>query len=972
MSRSKSVYVIAIIILLTASHAVAEPYENSRAIAVSGGENHTLVLTADANLWACGDNGWYQLGIGDDTTDQMLLVRVFDGDANSPSGFLENIISIDSGWKHSLAIDINNNVLAWGDNDEGELGNAGDGPYKTAPILVHDGEMGTTLGLLENIVAVSAARSGEYSLALDDANHCWSFGLNNKGQLGNGQSGSSEKEDTPVAVHAGEQNPGNPGGPLSDIVSISAGEEHSAAVDSNGSVFCWGDNLFRLGGSGKLGTGSAVSNSDTPVQVKGEQPGGTYLKNIVAVSVGWDHTLALEEYEEYDLLKALLDPNYTGPDPNHQGKVFSWGCNGQIWEQNCHGGQLGDGTTTNRSTPVIVHAGEQNPTNPNSALKGIIAVSAGENHSLALDVNGFVFAFGCNYYGQLGNGTTDPCTTPVQVIAADTNQPLSGIVAVSAAYWHNLAIDVNGTVWTWGMMDEGRLGLGSAIKAEISTTAHPINLVLNRSKGNYYFGIQTAIDDANNGDVIEATMGTYYEDVDFKTRTITLTSVNPENSDVAEGTVIYGSSDAWIPSVKFYNNSGSALTGFTVTGTDDGIVCTSSSPEITKCVITNNDYRGIYCTNSDTNITDCIINNNGDYGIQSSATEISVHNCIINNNDSNGVYINTSSEKVAITNNIINHNADNGIYSYAYTNSGSVDVAIKNNWIYNNGTDGTGDGIYIEFAYPNPAVIRNNTIADNNDYGIRAGSSTYVGVTNCILWDNGLGQLNNCSATYSCIDIDPISGAHNINSDPCFADDANNFHIKPESKCIDNANSALVTDPNETDIDGECRIMDGDFNGTDIVDMGADELYWPKCDYDRSEIVNFVDFTFFANAWQTTNTTIDLDDDNFVDINDLILFCRDWLWVAPWSARYEQMMMAGGDGEGMVMLAESTVPAVPLPALSYSSTATTEAEPLSTERIKELIDWTERLLETDDELKELVGEAEIQKILDSLKAELEN
>jgi len=358
-----------IIISITTSIAIANLYDNSRAIVVSGGEDHTLVLTADANLWACGDNGWYQLGIGDTTTDQKLLVRVHGvNDVN----LLENIIAIDSGWKHSLAIDINNNVLAWGDNDKGELGD-GTNWEKKSPVLVHDGEMVTDSNYLENIIAVSAGRSGEYSLAFDDSNHCWSWGLNHLGQLGDG---SEQTRTTPVQVKSGEQDPCNANTPLDGIVGISAGEAHSAAVDSNGAVFCWGDNYFRLGGSGKLGIGGGAG-STTPVHVlRGEQPGGTYLKNIVAVSVGWDHTLALEDYVPFD--------------PNRQGRVYSWGCNGQVWEQDCHGGQLGDGTTTNRSTPVIVHAGEQNPTNPNSALKAIIAVSAGENHSIALEIDGIM------------------------------------------------------------------------------------------------------------------------------------------------------------------------------------------------------------------------------------------------------------------------------------------------------------------------------------------------------------------------------------------------------------------------------------------------------------------------------------------------------------------------------------------------------------------------------------------------------
>ena len=371
MSRSKSVYVIVIIILLTVSLAIAGPYENSRAIAVSGGENHTLVLTADANLWACGDNGWYQLGIGNTTTDQKLLVRVHGvNDVN----LLENIVGADSGWKHSLAIDFNNNVLAWGRNNEGQLGNRGEGLYKSAPVLVHDGEMVTDSNYLENIIAVSAGRSGEYSLALDVNGFVWAWGLNNKGQLGNGESGLGLKE-------------------------------------------------------------------LTPVQVKGEQPGtGTYLEHIVEVSIGWDHTLALEEYEEYDLLKAQQDPNYTGPDPNHQGRVYSWGSNGEVsWEGYCNGGQLGDGSYDSNSTPVVVRAGEQNQQYPDSNLIGIIAVSAGENHSIALDVNGFVFAWGYNGFGE--------CDVP----------EYDDFTAIAAGGFYSLGLRADGSIAAWGRDHVGQL-----------------------------------------------------------------------------------------------------------------------------------------------------------------------------------------------------------------------------------------------------------------------------------------------------------------------------------------------------------------------------------------------------------------------------------------------------------------------------------------------------------------------------------
>lgn len=225
-------------------------------------------------------------------------------------------------------------------------------------------------------------------------------------------------------------------------------------------------------------------------------------------------------------------------------------------------------------------------------------------------------------------------------------------------------------------------------------------------------------------------------------------------------------------------------------------------------------------------------------------------------------------------------------------------------------------------------------------------------MTSCIIWDNSSGSTQNCNKTYC------------WENDPCFidSDDPNEFHLGPNSPCIDAGDSNLI-DPNETDIDGEDRIMKGK---TELrVDIGADEYYWPKCDYDKSGIVNFVDFTFFAAVWQDNNDTIDLDGDpcSFVDIDDLKLFCNDWLWVAPWSAQYEQMMMAGGS-PGLDMIAESTAAAV-----TSSAAATAEAEPLTDERIKELIEWTEDLLQ-DPELT--LDETRIRIILDSLKAELEN
>src|SRR5260221_8815504 len=115
------------------------------------------------------------------------------------------------------------------------------------------------------------------------------------------------------------------------------------------------------------------------------------------------------------------------------GSVQCWGLN--------RNGQLGDGTTTNRSAPVPVRN-----------LASVISVAAGEVHSCALLSNGFVNCWGDNSQGQLGNGTTSPSATPVTV---------SGLVnatALSSGFDHNCAVRADGTVWCWGRNDFGQLG----------------------------------------------------------------------------------------------------------------------------------------------------------------------------------------------------------------------------------------------------------------------------------------------------------------------------------------------------------------------------------------------------------------------------------------------------------------------------------------------------------------------------------
>ncbi len=123
------------------------------------------------------------------------------------------------------------------------------------------------------------------------------------------------------------------------------------------------------------------------------------------------------------------------------GTVAAWGAN----DQANGGGQLGDGTTVNHTSPAPVHN-----------LTGITQVAAGPGHALAIGAGGQVWAWGINTDGQLGDGTLVTRLTPQPVPG------LTGIVQVTVGLRHSLALRSDGTVWAWGDNSAGQLGDGGA------------------------------------------------------------------------------------------------------------------------------------------------------------------------------------------------------------------------------------------------------------------------------------------------------------------------------------------------------------------------------------------------------------------------------------------------------------------------------------------------------------------------------
>jgi parallel beta-helix repeat protein len=350
----------------------------------------------------------------------------------------------------------------------------------------------------------------------------------------------------------------------------------------------------------------------------------------------------------------------------------------------------------------------------------------------------------------------------------------------------------------------------------------------------------------------------------------------------------------------------------------DGINFTNSHITLNRCTIEDNKNYGIDCSSSsNVEITDCNIANNVNNGINCDSSVLEITKCKIQGNGNKGVEV-TSASFPTITNNIICNNAHHGI-----SMSDCEDIVIKNNWIHRNGYGypGDGSGLYLRNSI-SPPIVRNNTIVKNTPYGIYVFYGRDPCLINDIVYNNGTGPIQNIVserglggvlASYCCIG-GGFAGTDNISCDPCFRNpDTNDFHLKKDSNCIDRGDPSLNYE-GEKDIDGHCRVM---FGKSDTrVDIGADE-FSPKADYNGDMIVNFVDFVQFAAAWKSTNApSISLDNDNDVDVNDLDLFCNDWLWIAPCSEMYQLLSEQSEDNLNMSAETVSLVSIIETPAIA--------------------------------------------------------
>jgi len=367
-----------------------------------------------------------------------------------------------------------------------------------------------------------------------------------------------------------------------------------------------------------------------------------------------------------------------------------------------------------------------------------------------------------------------------------------------------------------------------------------------------------------------------------------------------------------------------------------------------------------------------------------------ITNCTFRNNKGEcggGLYNYSSSPTV--TNCIFSDNTASLYGGGVYNDQVNSATEFTNCVFYDNKAEYYGGGMVNEDAWPtiiNCTFSQNSTISEGGGGLHNYLSSSNPDIKNCIFWGNTAGngvghQIENYQSqpvpTISYCDIQDCNTggvwdanlgtnvAGNIDADPCFAaPDANNYHLRYDSPCIDKGDPDFAGS-NETDIDGEPRVING------RVDMGADEFYWSLADFNLDEIVNFIDYAMFANAWQTSlgdpdyNDIYDLADNNTIDYNDLALFCEQWLWQAAWTQPLGAMMMGQGWSQPM---SQSRIQSLGLTEGLYPSALPKQPQTQITEPdIEEIIKWLEELWLTQDELRKMISPAEWQEFIERVK-----
>lgn len=319
---------------------------------VCAGSTYTMGIGSDEDLYAWGDGYNGELGNGSKNTI-----------TNSPIKIMTGVASVSTKAGHTMALRNDGSLWVWGKNGNGQVGNGTANPYALIPTKIMDG-----------VKFISAGDA--HSMAIKNDGSLWVWGDNSSGQIGDG---TKTDRYNPVKV-------------MSSVIYVSAGGDFSEAIRSDGSLWTWGDNSC-----GQLCDGTMI-DKNTPIKI---------MDNIKSVSAGWLNTLIIKNDDSL------------------------WRC-GYIYSDT--------GNSLSKTS-------SQGSTQLTKIMDGVIYASAGIKHSMAIKTDGSLWGWGWNSDGQIGDGTTTDKLTSVKL--------MEGVSLVSAGWLGTMAIKSDGSLWGWGFNGRG-------------------------------------------------------------------------------------------------------------------------------------------------------------------------------------------------------------------------------------------------------------------------------------------------------------------------------------------------------------------------------------------------------------------------------------------------------------------------------------------------------------------------------------
>jgi len=385
--RSRIVFGVSLVVwvVLGAGCTPTAPPAAPTVLGVTAGWHHSCAVLASGAVKCWGQS--YELGNGaaSDSVTPVVVTGI--------NGVTAKATAVDAGDSHTCAVVSPGSVWCWGSNLNGQLGNGtttgGATPVETTLTAANVSQCGAFGAPCDAATQVTGGGDHTCALLRDQTVDCW--GQNTFGQVGNGTFAGPVTSPTPVS--------GLPG----LATSVSAGSYHSCAVIKASGIWCWG-----RGDGGTLGYGGTSSQA-LPVRVAlpdaGAQP--------ATVSAGGNDTTCA----------TLTDHS-----------VWCWGFNGN--------GQLGDGTTIERDTPV------------QAVGATATAVAAGSSHVCSADATSSLGleCWGLNQVGQLGNNNATFQSPTPQVLARGGHFSL-----IDSSVLHTCTSD-RAVVYCWGYNANGEIG----------------------------------------------------------------------------------------------------------------------------------------------------------------------------------------------------------------------------------------------------------------------------------------------------------------------------------------------------------------------------------------------------------------------------------------------------------------------------------------------------------------------------------